>query len=193
MFAAADRPLSDGALYRIPPQPASGAQGVAKIKVANLDFANGFVIDEVRGRLYLSETMADRVVGFKLSLSTGGLFDRRVVANLLTPDNIELDELGRLWVASPIHNEIVVIEPKSGEVQSVFRAESADNDRIAAEWQRRAEAGEPRLDLISPAMWAPMPGLLTALSGPCWDMTSPPTTLTSTATLRTIPASPIYG
>jgi sugar lactone lactonase YvrE len=163
MFAAADRPLSDGALYRIAPPSSGGAQTVAELKVAGLDFANGFVIDEGRGELYLSETLADRVLGFKMSPSTGALSDRRVVANVLTPDNIELDESGRLWVASPIRNEVVVISPESGESQSVFRPESADNDRIAAEWRRRGEAGESRLELIAPAMWAPMPGLLTGV------------------------------
>lgn len=163
MFAAADLRLSDGALYRIPAPSPDGAPAVAELKVSGLDFANGFVIDQERGRLYLSETMADRVLGFTISLSTGALSDRRDVASLLTPDNIEMDDSGMLWVASPIHNEVVVIDPESGESQSVFRPESADNDRIAAEWLRRAEAGEPRLDLLTPEMWAPMPGLLTGV------------------------------
>ena len=113
--------------------------------------------------MYLSETMADRVLGFKVDLSTGALSERRVVAEMLTPDNIEQDDSGRLWVASPIRNEVVVIDPESGEIQSVFRPENADNDRIVAEWRRRGEAGEPRLDLLTPEMWAPMPGLLTGI------------------------------
>ena len=163
MFAAADRPLSDGALYRIAASSSDDAPPVPELKIEGLDFANGFVIDEIGGQLYLSETMADRIVGFKVSLSTGELSERRVVASLPTPDNIELDESGRLWVASPVRNEIVVIDPESGETRSVFRPESAENDRISEEWRRRAEAGEPRLDLLSPAVWEPMPGLLTGM------------------------------
>jgi hypothetical protein len=31
------------------------------------------------------------------------------------------------------------------------------------EWQRRAETGEPRLELIGPDMWSPLPGLVTGL------------------------------
>jgi len=163
MFAAVDIPLSDGALYRIAPPSSDAAQTSAEIKVEGLDFANGFFIDEECGELYLSETMADRVLGFKVDLSTGALSERRVVAEMLTPDNIEQDDSGRLWVASPIRNEVVVIAPESGEIQSVFRPENADNDRIAADWRRRGEAGEPRLDLLTPEMWAPMPGLLTGI------------------------------
>jgi hypothetical protein len=45
----------------------------------------------------------------------------------------------------------------------VFRLESPENDRIAAEWQRRGTADEPRLELMAPDLWAPLPGLLTGL------------------------------
>jgi hypothetical protein len=32
-----------------------------------------------------------------------------------------------------------------------------------AEWRRRSQTGEGRLELIGPDMWAPLPGLFTGL------------------------------
>ena len=126
MFAAVDIPLSDGALYRIAPPSSDAAQTSAEIKVEGLDFANGFFIDEECGELYLSETMADRVLGFKLDLSTVALSDRRVVAEMLSPDNIEQADSRPLWVAYPIPNEVVLIDPESADIPSLFPPATAD-------------------------------------------------------------------
>jgi hypothetical protein len=131
--------------------------------LGDLAFANSIVIDEKRGQLFLSETMADQVTGYKISVADGALSDRRVVASVLSPDNIEMDETGRLWAASPVHNEVVTINPETGETRSVFRAQTETNDRITAEWQRRSKAREPVMDLFTPDLWAPMPGLVTGV------------------------------
>jgi sugar lactone lactonase YvrE len=163
LFATVDIPLADGALFRIPPAAAGEPRSEAALVVGDLYFANGFAIDEERGRLYLSETVRDRVLDFRLSLETGELTDRRVLLDVATPDNLELDGEGRLWVVSPIRSEIVVVDPPTGESESVFRPVNPDSDRMAAEWTRRGAAGEPRLDLMVPELWAPLPGLVTGL------------------------------
>lgn len=155
--------VADGALFRIAPPSPGAAPPAAQRVLSNLAFANSIVIDEKRGQLYLSETMADQVTGYKISVAHGTLSDRRVVAAVLTPDNIEMDEAGLLWAASPVHNEIVTINPESGETKSVFRAQTDANDRITAEWQRRSKAREPVLELFTPELWAPMPGLVTGV------------------------------
>jgi len=163
LFAALDVPVADGALFRIAPTPPEEPLPAPQRAVSGLYFPNGFVIDEETGHLYLAETTRDRVSAFHVGAATGELSDRRVIADVMTPDNVELDEAGRAWIVSPGRNEIVVVEPHSGIRKAVFRAASPDNDRISAEWQRRGEAGEPRLDLMSPEGWSPLPGALTGV------------------------------
>jgi sugar lactone lactonase YvrE len=163
MFAAVDLSVLDGALFRIAPTAPGDPLPAPVRMVSDLYFANGFVIDEKTGHLYLSETGCDRVDAFRVDIATGELSDRRVIADIVTPDNLELDDAGRLWVVSPLRNEIVVVNPSNGQATSVFRAGSPDNDRTVAEWQRRGTAGEPRLELLTPDLWAPLPGLLTGL------------------------------
>lgn len=163
MFAAIDRPTPDGALYRIASPGADGAAGAPQRVVGGLRFANGVAIDEKRGALYLAETNGNRVIAFSLDLLTGALSAERDLAQVLTPDNLKLDEAGMLWVASPVRNEIIVINPDTGETRTVFRAATADNDRIAAEWERRFETGEPLIALMTPELWGAMPGLATSV------------------------------
>ncbi|MFT5775149.1 SMP-30/gluconolactonase/LRE family protein [Hyphomonas sp.] len=155
--------MADGALFRI--APASGdTPPVAELKASGLFFANGIVVvDEARGALYVAETLADRVNAFPLSVADGALGEQRILAHVLTPDNVEMDDTGRVWVASPLGNAILRVDPDSGDVRSVFDPESAESDRIVAEWHRRGEAGKPRLDLMGPGMSAPLPGGLTGI------------------------------
>jgi len=163
LLAAFDTSVSDGALFRIAPG-APGEPLPAPVRVvSDLYFANGFVIDEKSGHLYLAETGGDRIYAFKADIDTGDLAERRVIAEIATPDNLELDDAGRLWVASPLRNEVFVVDPSTGQATSVFRAANPNDDRMLAEWYRRGAAGEPRLDLFVPEMWAPLPGLLTGM------------------------------
>ncbi len=155
--------VTDGALFRIAPAAQGAALPAAQRVLGDLAFANSIVIDEKRGELFLSETMADQITGYKLSVADGTLSDRRVVGTVLTPDNVEMDEAGLLWVASPVRNEVVTINPETGETRSVFRAQTPANDSKSAEWQRRAKAREPVIDLFTPELWAPMPGLVTGI------------------------------
>jgi sugar lactone lactonase YvrE/ketosteroid isomerase-like protein len=163
MFAAVDMRPSDGALFRVAPAAGTATGPVAERKLSGLEFANGLAIDEARGQIYIAETMADRIIGFRLDVETGELSDRRVVASLPTPDNIELDAAGRLWVASPIANALLLVDPESGEWSTAFHPQTAEHARLMAEWKRRGEKGEARLELIGPDMWSPLPGLLTGM------------------------------
>ncbi len=155
--------VADGALFRIAPAAAGTALPPAQRVLGELAFANSIVIDEKRGELYLSETMADQVTGYKISVADGTLSGRRIVGSVLSPDNIEIDEAGLLWAALPVHNEIVTINPETGEIRSVFRAQTPANDTMSAEWKRRSAAREPVVDLFIPDLWAPMPGLVTGV------------------------------
>ncbi|WP_206212395.1 SMP-30/gluconolactonase/LRE family protein [Wenzhouxiangella sp. XN79A] len=163
MFAAVDEGPLDGALFRLPPPADGSTESVAELKLSGLTFGNGVAIDEARGQIYVAETMADRIVGYRMSLADGSLSEGRVVAELPSPDNIELDEAGRLWVASPIANALLVVDPDSGAWSTAFYPETAEHRQVMIEWQRRGQTGESRLAVMGPDMWAPLPGLFTGL------------------------------
>lgn len=163
MFAAVSVKMGDGALYRIAPSADGAPLAAPEAKLTGLNFANGFVVDETRGELYLSETLGGHVLGFPVDVATGALGERRVVAEVTSPDNIEQDEDGMLWVASPISSELLRINPVQGEVSVVFHPENAAGDAAAAEFIRRRDAGEPAMDLLTPEVSGPLPGLMTGV------------------------------
>ncbi|MDT8437947.1 MAG: SMP-30/gluconolactonase/LRE family protein [Wenzhouxiangellaceae bacterium] len=163
MFGAVDEGFLDGALFRLPPPADGSTASVAELKLSGLSFGNGVAIDEARGRIYVAETMANRIVGYQLSVADGSLSEGRLVAELPSPDNIELDQAGRLWVASPIANALLVVDPDSGSWSTSFHPETAEHEQVMIEWQRRGQSGESRLAVMGPDMWAPLPGLITGM------------------------------
>jgi len=163
MFAPVDKGFLDGALYRLPPPADGSTDPVAELKLSGLAYGNGVAIDEARGEIYVAETMADRILGYKLSVASGSLSEGHVVAEMPTPDNIELDAAGRLWVASPIANALLVVDPDSGSWSTAFHPETAEHKQLMIEWQHRTQSGESRLELFGPDMWSPLPGLFTGL------------------------------
>jgi sugar lactone lactonase YvrE len=163
LFEPFDKYSADGALYRIAPPSPQGARAPARRVLAGLSFANGIAIDEARSRIYLAETMGDRITAYRLSVTSGDLADPRVLATMSAPDNVELDEQGRLWVASPVKSAVYVVDPDSGATTTVFRVHTAKSERAVAEWDRRKAAREPLLDLFAPDLWAPMPGAATGV------------------------------
>jgi len=163
LFEPFDKYFADGALYRIAPPSRDGASLPARRVLAGLGFANGIAIDEARGRIYVAETLADRITAYRLSVESGELTEHKVVATISAPDNVELDEHGRLWVASPVQSAIYVIDPESGVARMVFRVRTATSDRVVAEWNRRKAARESLLELFAPDLWAPMSGAATGV------------------------------
>lgn len=163
MFAAADKPLGDGAVWRIAPDQVGKPDAVATKVVEGLDFANGIAFDAPRGKLYVAEILRSRILSFAVELQSGELSDRRILVTLPTPDNIELDAHGMLWVASPFANAVYIVDPDTGDRRTVFSPTTDESAGIVAETARRLEAGEPILPLLTPEMWGPMPGLLTGV------------------------------
>ena len=173
LFEPFDKYSTDGALYRIPPPSPDGRKAPAKRVLAGLMFANGIVIDEAHSRIYFAETMGDTITAYRLAVKSGELSERKVVATVSGPDNVELDEHGRLWVASPVQSSIYVIDPDTGATTTVFRVRTAASERTVAEWGRRKAKREPLLDLFAPDMWTPLPGgatgvILTPGGGPVY-------------------------
>ncbi len=161
MFAAVDFPEGDGSLWKLP--WSDGTFGEPELVLADMRFANGLVVDNAAGTLYVAETVGNRILQFDLDTATGELSNESTLLEIPLPDNLELDGQGRLWVALPARNELIVVDTGTGEYQSVFRSQTPAQEAIAAEFVRRGDAGEPRLDLMTPELWAPLPGLMTGV------------------------------
>ena len=161
LFGALNQVIPDGALYRITNLNKEFPQ--VEVIVDKLNFANGFYIDEKRKKFYLSEMMSNRVLVFDFDLATGSLSNQATLAIIPTPDNMEMNNDGNLWVASPLSNQILSIDLENGEVEVVFDAQTElglKNMEIAV--NRMAEGGG-FADLLTPELTGDMPGLLTGM------------------------------
>jgi sugar lactone lactonase YvrE len=161
MWAAVDVPIPDGALLRLASRQGRLAD-TAEVIVDSLLFANGLVIDEQAGQLYIGETTGNRVLRFRVDLASGRVSERSVFAEIAA-DNVELDGEGQLWVVSPLTNEVVVINTATGQRHTAFRVQSPKQQEQLAEFLRRGETGAPRLELLTPDLWAPLPGFITGV------------------------------
>ena len=161
MWAAVDVPIADGALLRLPSKDGHLAD-TAEVVVDSLLFANGVAIDEPAGQLYVAETTGNRVLRFHVDLDSGRLSERTVFADIAA-DNVELDGEGHLWVVAPLSNEVVVINTKTGERHTAFHVQTPEQQAMVAEFLRRGETHAPRMDLIAPDLWAPLPGIITGV------------------------------
>ena len=162
LFGALDKVIPDGALYRIPISE-DGTLSKPELILKDLNFANGFYIDEKRNKFYLSEMMKNRVLAFDLDISTGSLSNQTILAIMPTPDNMELNSEGQLWVASPLSNQIYSIDTENGESHIVFDAQTEIGFENMEEGIRRMEMGGGFAELLTPELTGEMPGLLTGM------------------------------
>lgn len=163
MFAAVDRPMGDGALYRLSRNSDGTYSEEPTLLVEGLDFANGFHLDEEKGKLYLSETMANRVLAFDLDVEEGLVSNRMILSEMPTPDNMRLTDDGSLWVASPLANRVYALDTDTGDSRVVFDAQTEEGAQLITEWNRRGRVGESRLDLLGTELQGEMPGVLTGI------------------------------
>jgi sugar lactone lactonase YvrE len=162
MWATVDIPVPEGALLRLGMEDGRLAEE-AEVLVDSLYFANGVVIDETSGHLYVAETMGLRVLRYRVDLDTGRLSERSVFVDGVEPDNLELDGEGHLWVALPLSNALLVVDTETGARHTAFRSLTPTQQEAAEEFARRGETGESRMELFTPASWAPLPGPITGL------------------------------
>jgi sugar lactone lactonase YvrE len=162
MWETVDIPRPEGAVLRLGAEDGVLA-AEAELLVDSLFFGNGITIDEASGHLYVAETLGGKVLRYTVDLASGRLSERSVFLDGLMPDNLELDGAGNLWVAAPLENALVVVNTETGQRHTAFQAQTpAQQERLAA-FVRRGEAGEPRMELFNPDLWAPLPGLLTGM------------------------------
>ena len=162
MWASVELPRPEGALLRLASQDSRLATE-AEVVVDSLLFANGLAIDETSGHLYLAETVGSRVLRFRVDLETGRLSERSVFVDSVAADNLELDGEGHLWAASPLTTEVLVVNTATGERHTAFRSLTPAQQELGAEFTRRGQTGVPRLELLGPSLWSPLPGLITGV------------------------------
>ncbi|MEL7044472.1 MAG: nuclear transport factor 2 family protein [Pseudomonadota bacterium] len=162
MWAAIDKPLIEGAVFRIPAE--DGRLGFnAELVADGFQFANGLAIDEEAGALYLAESSALRVSRFDVDIAAGTLSNRETIVDGILPDNIELGDDGRLWIGAPLPNTILIWDPETRETRSLFPEPTAERLAMMDEWVRRRDAGESLMPLVTPAAFAPFPGFVTGI------------------------------
>ena len=162
LWAAVDIQRAEGALYRLAVRDGRAAQQ-AELVVDSLLFANGLAIDEASGLLYVAETTGGRVLRYRVDLDAGTLSERTVFVDSVAADNLELDGEGHLWIAVPLSNEMLVVNTATGARHSVFRSLTPEQQQVMEEFSRRGLAGTSRLELFTPAVWAPLPGPVTGV------------------------------
>jgi sugar lactone lactonase YvrE len=162
MWETVDRPRSEGALLRLELRDGRPA-GEARVVVDSLFFANGVAIDETSGHLYLAETVAGRVLRYRVDLDSGRVSERTVFVDSVGADNLELDGEGHLWVAVPLNNELLIVNTATGARHTAFRSLTTAQQEVLQEFTRRGQAGVSRMELFTPAFWAPLPGLVTGV------------------------------
>jgi sugar lactone lactonase YvrE len=162
MFAAVDVPVADGALWRVPVRDGELAAHAELVR-GGLSYPNGLVLDEQRGALYLAELARDRVLRFRLDVVGGRIDGETTLLEIACPDNLELDGHGRLWVALPLRNEVLVVDTGTGRSHSAFHLQSPAQTELSAEFTRRGASKTPRLELLTPALSEPLPGFVTGI------------------------------
>lgn len=162
LLASLDHPARDGALLRLASKQGRLA-AEAQVVVDSLGFANGVVIDEPNGHLYLAETTGGRVLRYRVNLNTGKLSERTVFVDSVGADNLELDGEGSLWIAEPMKNSMLVVNTATGDRHIFFRSLTPAQQQVANEFDRRGRTGEARLQLVTAAQSEPLPGMITGV------------------------------
>jgi sugar lactone lactonase YvrE len=158
MFRDVNLPVPHGAVFRM-----ADLKSVPVIIADSLYFANGITMDKDEKHLFVSETMMDRVHGFEVDINSGLAKYTGVVANVGSPDNLLIDREGRLIVASPLYNQVIAIDFENHSQHVIFDGSSKENLKITNEWNRRSHLGMERLELLSPDLFFPLPGLITGM------------------------------
>ncbi len=157
MFAAIDRAMKDGKLFRL-------VGDEATVMMDGLAFANGVAFDAERSRLYFAETMGDRLWAAGLEMDRPDVLrDLRVFSRVIAPDNVKIGRDGVVYLALPVLSELAAFNPETGDAETYFSAATTANKEIAAEWRRRVEKGEGAIDLFTPIVWGAMPGAITSV------------------------------
>lgn len=101
-----------------------GVAGKAEEVVNNFYFANGITFDKTEKYMYMSESIMDRVLRFRVDVENGSVPEREVYRIVYVPDNLAIDRDNNLWIASFVGKHIMVVDYIWHTVHKVFQATS---------------------------------------------------------------------
>ncbi|MCG9970930.1 SMP-30/gluconolactonase/LRE family protein [Christiangramia crocea] len=156
-------PIPTGAVYMLKEGRKDNEEMEAKLVADSLYFANGITMDKDEEHLFVAEFRIDRILRFKIDREKDTLSEKQHYAFVLSPDNLETDENGNLWLASLIQNKILAIDKDDQSIHNVFSAPSPDNSKKQLEWVLKTHLGESIIDIGEPEMWKPLNNPLTGV------------------------------
>ena len=162
LWEATNLSIPTGAIFKL---PGSGNDFAVKAEevVGSLYLANGIMADHSEEFLYVSESMMDRVLRFRLDVQSGSLSQRETYQLVPIPDNLAMDANNNLWIVSFFANQVSVVDQQCGSMHTVFRPRSPKRDDALDEWVRRSHLGQPRRELFTSDTGNPLPIALTGL------------------------------
>lgn len=158
LFRDLSVPRLNGAVFRLANSESEPTQ-----IMDGLYFANGITMDKDEKHLYVAETAMNRVHHFEVDIKSGSTNYLGIAAKVTSPDNILIDQKGRLIIASPLANQVVAVDFKNHSQHVIFNGSTTENLKITNEWDRRTYLGMQRMDLFTPELYNPMPGLITGM------------------------------
>jgi gluconolactonase len=111
-----------GAVYRLEMAPDGSVERVVRV-ADELAFPNGLAVSPDQTRLYLTESLKNRLLCFDIQ-PDGSLTDRRTVIEFPTAtlDGVMFDEAGRLWIARWTNGTVDVVDVERGELLKSYPA-----------------------------------------------------------------------
>jgi sugar lactone lactonase YvrE len=104
------------------------------VKIADgLYFANGITMDKSEKKLFVSETMKNKVHSFEVDVITGEATYLEIVANIQNPDNLLIDTKGRLIAALPSINQVVAVDLKNHSQHIIFEESATAHLKIQSD------------------------------------------------------------
>ena len=162
LWEATNLSIPTGAIFMLPGAGNDFADKAEEV-VGSLYLANGIMADNSEQFMYVSESMMDRVLRFRLDVQSGSLSQRETYQLVPIPDNLAFDADNNLWIVSFFANQVSVVDHQCGSMHTVFRPRSPKRDAALDEWVRRSHLGQPRRNLLTSDTGNPLPISLTGL------------------------------
>ena len=109
LWESSNVPTPTGAIWTLQGSGNEFAQHPEEM-AKNLYLANGLTMDRSEEFLFVSESMMDRILRFRVEVNSVALSDRETYHLVPIPDNLAIDKENNLWVASPMAYQISVID-----------------------------------------------------------------------------------